>query len=546
MKPIYSLCRLLTKTVFFFITLHCHAQAPIWVFTPLSPTKLTLSKETTATVKYKITNQSIKKHSLALRPIAGVKQITTGSDCPNLFVLGFQESCTLTLQITGSYLQDDIVDGPWVCEQVNPLQCYQPSQPDILNITRSAGNFLVISDIHLDQDKASISYKEDTGTLLFSNTLSQLAQLISEQSPQFMVYLGDSPAHSQINRASNVQLVLEGLSRNAPSTPFFYVYGNNDSYNLGPNPTINYGPFSQDGVNLFNLDPAAAWPALNVITCPASTACINPTISPNMAFAQKYGFYSAYPLGSDTPLRFIAVNSVIFSYRYTGPLAIQQEEAQFELDWLAAQLQDAKMKNEQVFIAMHIPIGDVAVNPTHPDLWNTSILLNGNITPSLKGLTLRNAFLRLAADYKQTIRALITGHTHMEEYRVLYWGEAASYQPTVLNVGVPGITPLHLNNPGMQIYFHDTAFHLIDALTYYTTPEALPWLRFNFKSDYACPPRSTLFSCILSELIPNLDQGSKAVSQYKINYSVRSPIYAPEPATTWEEILKLIQVYPVA
>lgn len=122
-------------TLFFLNTVE--AGTPVWTFTPLTPTTISIDSSSTATVQYLVTNQSHTSHTLVMTPINGVTQTTTSGNCSYSFTLGYLQSCTLTLQIDGSVLHSNIVGGPKVCQQGNPLQCFQPSQNDILNITVS-------------------------------------------------------------------------------------------------------------------------------------------------------------------------------------------------------------------------------------------------------------------------------------------------------------------------------------------------------------------------------------------------------------------------
>ena len=113
-----------------------HAGTPLWTFTPLTQTTITVAASDTATVRYQVTNQSRKSHTLAMKVIPGVTQVTTPGNCPNPFVLGYQKSCILNLSINGSALKGNIQGGPIVCQQGNPNQCYQPSSANSLHITK--------------------------------------------------------------------------------------------------------------------------------------------------------------------------------------------------------------------------------------------------------------------------------------------------------------------------------------------------------------------------------------------------------------------------
>ena len=112
-----------------------HAGTPVWTFTPLRSTTISMSTTDTATIQYLVTNQSRKTHVLEMRGISGISQNTTSGHCPNPFILDYHESCRLTLTVNGSSLQGSVTGGPVVCEQGNALQCYQPSSSDALNIT---------------------------------------------------------------------------------------------------------------------------------------------------------------------------------------------------------------------------------------------------------------------------------------------------------------------------------------------------------------------------------------------------------------------------
>lgn len=113
-----------------------HADIPVFRFTPLTSTAASVSPNSTATVKYLVTNQSHKTHTLIMTPIVGVTQDVSGGNCKNPFVLAYMESCTLSLSIDGANLEGDIIGGPVVCQQGGVgLECYHPSRPNQLQIS---------------------------------------------------------------------------------------------------------------------------------------------------------------------------------------------------------------------------------------------------------------------------------------------------------------------------------------------------------------------------------------------------------------------------
>ena len=124
-----------------------------WSLVPITATTITVPANTTATVQYTVTNNSVM-HTLMMVPIAGSSHTTTGAGiCTNPFTLSPGASCTLSLQVNGSALTTNINSGPVVCQQgVNgqpdPQECYQPaSQAASLNITAS-GAALVLGEAY--------------------------------------------------------------------------------------------------------------------------------------------------------------------------------------------------------------------------------------------------------------------------------------------------------------------------------------------------------------------------------------------------------------
>lgn len=120
-----------------------------WTIVPITSTTISLPSNVTATVSYRVTNVSGEALTLAMKPIAGVTQTTTGAGvCSAPFTLGDNGSCILTLVIPGSGLAGPITNGPDVCiaggnGQPDSQLCYRPAnQSASLNITQGAAAVL--------------------------------------------------------------------------------------------------------------------------------------------------------------------------------------------------------------------------------------------------------------------------------------------------------------------------------------------------------------------------------------------------------------------
>jgi hypothetical protein len=112
-----------------------YADTPLWTFTPLTATSISVPSTGSATIQYEVTNQSSKSHTLDMQNIQGITQLTTSGNCTDPFPLGAKQSCVLSLNVDGAALTGNVTSGPVVCQQGSSLQCYQPSAQDSLNIT---------------------------------------------------------------------------------------------------------------------------------------------------------------------------------------------------------------------------------------------------------------------------------------------------------------------------------------------------------------------------------------------------------------------------
>lgn len=137
-KKHFFMRKLLALLWSMFLVAAAQAGSPMWTFEPLTATTVAVPVNDAAVVQYRVTNQSSKPRILTLQPIQGTRQITTGLNaCGNPFVLESKSSCVLSVQIIGSQLNSPITDGPMVCPQGSPNQCYRPGAASILRITQA-------------------------------------------------------------------------------------------------------------------------------------------------------------------------------------------------------------------------------------------------------------------------------------------------------------------------------------------------------------------------------------------------------------------------
>ena len=187
MKRTNLIGRLMSVFALFLLSSVVYAGKPVWAFTPLSATSITVPVNGTATIQYQVRNQSpTKPHRLVIMPLPGVSQ-----DAPCTVSPKGQpgDSCTLTLTVIGNKVpKGGISGGPKLCQTnkdgtPNPNQCYQPSQADGLNIAVGVAQFTVSAsgDTHVTPSPTSqqVNYNS-TGTITLTVATGYTAAIASD------------------------------------------------------------------------------------------------------------------------------------------------------------------------------------------------------------------------------------------------------------------------------------------------------------------------------------------------------------------------------
>jgi sphingomyelin phosphodiesterase acid-like 3 len=338
--------------------------------------------------------------------------------------------------------------------------------------------------------------------------------------PDFILYVGDSLAHnwrSQYDKlaarssradpaayrsftAKTVEFVALEFRRHSPGISVLPAIGNEDAY-CGDYEVQPAGPF----LEMF----ARAWMALP-----------GEALAPG-AFRTQFsrgGYYSAV-LPSVPKHRIVVLNSVFFSNQYKNACGADSDTpGDDEMAWLAAELESASREDETVWLVMHIPVG---IND-----YNTAKDEQAGSEPVefwLPGFS--RQFIDLVDRFKNTVQVAFSGHTHMDDFRVI----EAKRTPLAVNKLVPAISPIFRNNPGFQVYFFDRMNGTIgDYCTYYLSTAGKPsdfehvewnW-EYGFREAYQMP--SFDISAIVS-IARHLKTNPSIQALYARFYSVSGP-----------------------
>jgi len=354
----------------------------------------------------------------------------------------------------------------------------------------TTATFLALSDIHYvgTANETCGQAGDETDDALWSAAQAEAQRVIQAERPAFAIYLGDLPSHCTPHPDSQFTVALDGLANIAGAgTKLIYVPGNNDS--LGG----DYYPFA-DNAGQTPLDRSTAWGGKPVLNARPGDMIDVSNLSKGY-----YAAYAAQATASAPALRVIALNTTIFTAKYGQRVPGRQADSDAQLDWLDAQLKDARAKKEKVIIAMHVPPGTDGYGGRNGDqiitMWDSGLIYTGQDPDLPPRAWVQQVFLQLIASYRAEIIGLLSSHTHYNEIRRL---RDCSQTPsrmgafTELDVAIPSITTDHGNNPSVKLFGYDGAFEWTENRTYYAPAKSgAGWggdSTFSFDQDnYPCP-----------------------------------------------------------
>lgn len=377
-------------------------------------------------------------------------------------------------------------------------------------------SFLAMSDIHFvgTSGETCDQAGDETDDALWSAAQAEAKRLIQAERPAFAIYLGDLPSHCDNRPDSQFTAALDGLANIAGSgTKLIYVPGNNDSL------SGDYGAFTSDRGT--PLDTSTAWHG-----SPVLNAAPGDMIDARNLPKGYYAVYAVQATATAPALRVIALNTTIFTYKYGQNVASWQADADTQLDWLDAQLNDAQAKGEKVIIAMHVPPGSDGYGGRGGDkivtMWNSALTYTGTNAALKPGQWIERGFLETVGAHRGEIVGLLSSHTHFNEIRRLR--DCSRTLPrlgvfTALDVAIPSVTTDHTNNPSIKLFSYDAGFAWTETRTFYANGASgagwdgntpLSFDRTNYPCA-ACKPGDTLMTRIAT-----LDTATRIGSSTKL------------------------------
>jgi len=290
------------------------------------------------------------------------------------------------------------------------------------------------------------------------------------------------------------------LRKMFPHVPVYFSLGNNDAYN-GDYALVDDGEFLHTTADLFFK---------------------------NFIKQQKNRdvFYSTYPVHGYYSLpfpaikqgRIIGLNTIFFSTNYAS--SVRNDPGTMELNWLEQELIKAKQAGEKVWLLLHIPPG-VNVYSTQR-----------NSTPKTINVMLQwqavynQRYLEIVRQYSDEIVASFAGHTHMDDFRLIYDTDEADRKAIDFIHISASVTPVFGNNPAFQIInYNPQSGELNDTVTYYIDlKETVPAFQqeYGYSASYNVTPDLSGLAEIYPTLVSDLVKRESYTQYYPVSSTASS------------------------
>lgn len=294
--------------------------------------------------------------------------------------------------------------------------------------------------------------ENETNYNLLKASLENMAAVY--KNPDFVMFTGDFIAHDFHDRYKKANYgSLEGIDAFIkktvtfmvlmfktyfPNVPVYFSLGNNDSY---------AGDYLIEPEGQFLKDTTAV-------------------VSVNWLYngANKKSFSTTYPIGGYYTVvppkaqnnRVISLNTIFFSVKFETDFAVY-DPAEKELEWFETQLKTARAKKENVWLLLHIPPGANVYSTVHDKVYK-----------SFWKDAYNKKFLQLVTTYSSVFTAAYAGHTHMDDFRLVFDRSVEPVKAAAFIHICPAVSPQFGNNPGFRLLDYAPAtFSVSDYTIYY-------------------------------------------------------------------------------
>lgn len=352
------------------------------------------------------------------------------------------------------------------------------ASPDKGETDGNQGTFLILSDIHFDPfadrrlvpkldaapakewkrifessgKKRNPSYGDDSNYTLLRSAIQEAAS--AGQNYDFVLLPGDYLSHNFIAGyrrctrcsgdleafvAKTVTFVTEMISEAIPDTPIVGAFGNNDAvcgdYQVAPQSPL-FEAVQRRWAELTQTERG-------------------------LPFLTLGGYYST-PHPTVPEQEIIVLNNIYWSVRYMDTCKPDGgDPGTAQMRWLEWTLYRLSQERKTAILLLHVPPGINAYSSTGcvdncdyqaTDFWEDEY---------------SESFESLVRTYPDVVLAAYSGHTHMDDFRVI---DDEQGEPLLFTRITPAVSPIFGNNPAYSIADYDrTSGALVDYEVFYLT-----------------------------------------------------------------------------
>lgn len=284
-------------------------------------------------------------------------------------------------------------------------------------------------------------YKCDSPVVLINNTMKQIAGM-KDKKFEFSLFTGDLVDHDEFHCTPEVTkeaeiLGFQIMKHYLGDIPVFPSLGNHDTF-----PYAQLAPQKYDPNNSYQYN-----------TDLMSELWIKDGWLPADKQPQLKEHYTGFSTVTRRGLKVISLNSnAYYQKNLWSYINLMSEPDKFgQWEFLIDELIESEQKGERVWIMAHIPSGDTDTLPVQSRIF-------AKIVERFSPYTIANIFY---------------GHTHRDEFKVLFSSNSSSaddVEREVVNMAwiAQSVTPRKHYNPSFRYYeVEDQSFNVLNAYNYY-------------------------------------------------------------------------------
>lgn len=358
------------------------------------------------------------------------------------------------------------------------------------------------------------NYQCDSPELLINSSLKSVVdyQTKNDIDFDFVIFTGDMVDHDELEYTDynmtieSQERIIRDMKQYFNDTPVYSVLGNHDTFPYGQLASAASGH-----ENMYDWNDelmADMWIGNGWI--------------PFKDYTSIKKHYSGFSVETKRGLKVIAINSnTYYQKNYYAYWNMTEEYDQFgTLKFIVDELLESEAKGQRVWLMAHIPFVDYDTLPIQAEIYKQIVT---RFSPT-------------------TIAGLFFGHTHQDQFNVLYANDEKTVESAIMNTWIgQSVTPLSNYNPGWKYYEVDSkTFSVMNSYNFYTQlnetfaddgAEPVWELEYSARESYdpqgKWPKTSPLNATFWATVAEDIKDSEKSAQLYT-DYAYRLSPYVPK------------------